>query len=516
MQKAFPVLALALVWALVAVAGFTLGSISTRVKADANDLSGAKPDRPAALLANPPGVHGGDDQAAGQAEVTSRAGEIVGDDFDASVRPVRVRTCQIPDSLVQDLAGDLAVAVSLAGGDTEVSPLLFGINEGTAVAPASVVKLFTAVAALETLGPDFRFRTRVVGGDVPGEIWLIGGGDVTLTRAAGWNYYDSEAHLEELAATTVAALVGGDSWANQGGDAGISRVWVDDSRYERFDRWDESWRPGSAALGYIAPVSALQVDGDRDHPGVRLSPRSTDPSARAAQWFADALWRSGGGNPEVARGDAAPEGRVLAEVASAPLSQLLRIMLVDSDNSLAEVISREVALSLDPRGERGLTPGEAVREAVQAVFVRSGRVSKDVLEGAVIHDGSGLSSRGAISAESVLSLLQLIERSPELEQVHSSLPVAGQSGSLRKRYRVVSSDLQGLVRAKTGSIRGTRSLAGYLESPGGHSSAGDRLAFSLVLSGDRVSDASRNDIDRLVGALALCGENLADWSGSNN
>lgn len=520
MKKVFPVLATALVWALAAVVGSTLGSPSTRAEAGTDDLAGAKPDRPTALSANPPGVHGGDDQAGNPAEVTSRAGEVVGGNFEASVQPVRVRTCQVPDSLVLDVAGELAVAVSLAGGDTKVPSLLFGINEGTPVAPASVVKLFTAVAALDTLGPDFRFRTRVVEGVVPGEIWLIGGGDVTLTRAAGWNYYDSEAHLEELAATTVASLAAGDSGAKQGADAGIWRVWVDDSRYERFDRWDESWRPGSAALGYIAPVSALQVDGDRDNPGVRLSPRSTDPSSRAAQWFGDALWRSGGGSPEMVFAGGAPgvraDGRLLAEVASAPLSQLLRIMLVDSDNSLAEVISREVALSLDPSGEQGLTPGEAVLEAVQAVFARSDRVSGDVLEGAVIYDGSGLSSRGAISAEGVLSLLQVIERSPELEQVHSSLPVAGQSGSLRNRYQVVASDLQGLVRAKTGSIRGTRSLAGYLESPEGHSSAGDRLAFSLVLGGDRVSDASRNDIDRLVGALARCGENLADWDGSTS
>ncbi len=202
-------------------------------------------------------------------------------------------------------------------------------------------------------------------------------------------------------------------------------------------------------------------------------------------------------------------------------------MLVDSDNSLAEVISREVALSLDPLGERGLTPGEAVLEAVKAVVDRSHGMSADVssvdvseadvseadlLDGAVIHDGSGLSPLSALSPRSVLALLHIIERSPELEPVREGLPVAGESGSLRNRYQSVSRDLQGLVQAKTGSIRGTRSLAGYLESSEDDGATGERLVFSVVLSGNRVSDASRGDIDRLLGALAQCGENLADWN----
>jgi D-alanyl-D-alanine carboxypeptidase/D-alanyl-D-alanine-endopeptidase (penicillin-binding protein 4) len=520
-KNVFPVLTTALVWVLVAVAGFALGATSTQADAGVNDSFGVEPDDPQALPSHPRGGDEVDYREGNLVDDTSRAGESVGGYFDTSVQPLRVRTCQIPDSLTQGATGQWGVAVSLLGEESADGSSLLGINEGTPVAPASVVKLFTAVAALETLGPDFRFRTKVMEGDVPGEIWLVGGGDVTLTRATGGNYYDSEAHLEELAAATVATLATGSSGSEPTTGAVIERVWVDDSRYERFADWDDSWRPGSAALGYVAPVSPLQVDGDRDDPALRLSPRSTDPSARAATWFGDALWRSGGGSPEVVFAQGAPEGRLLAEVSSAPLTQLLRIMLVDSDNSLAEVISREVALSLDPSGELGLTPGEAVLEAVRAVVDRSHGMSADVseadlLEGAVIHDGSGLSALSALSPRSVLALLHIIERSPKLEPVREGLPVAGESGSLRNRYQSVSSDLQGLVQAKTGSIRGTRSLAGYLESPEGESSAGDRLAFSVVLSGNRVSDASRRDIDRLVGALAQCGENLADWNDSNN
>ncbi|MDR9397122.1 D-alanyl-D-alanine carboxypeptidase [Pontimonas sp.] len=211
-------------------------------------------------------------------------------------------------------------------------------------------------------------------------------------------------------------------------------------------------------------------------------------------------------------------------MSSAPLSQLVQIMLIDSDNSLAEVIAREVALALDPTGELGISPGEAILRAVEGVFRRSAGVSDDSLEGAVIHDGSGLSPLSGLSPQAVVSLLWLVEHTAQWKQVESSLPVSGQSGSLRQRYRVVASEMQGLVRAKTGSIRGTRSLAGYLETPPvqpedapeDEVSAGERLAFSIVLSGNQVSNASRDDIDRLVAALAQCGENLADWHDPNN
>jgi D-alanyl-D-alanine carboxypeptidase/D-alanyl-D-alanine-endopeptidase (penicillin-binding protein 4) len=531
-KNVFPVLTTALVWVLVVVAGSALGAATTQADAGTDASQLIDPGSLRGMSTDPPDIENGEDQTASIAGDTSRASEGVGGLSEKGAQPVRLRTCQITDSLVQGVAGQWGVAVSRLGDDSAERSLLFGINEGTPVAPASVVKLFTAVAALETLGPDFRFRTQVVEGNVPGEIWLVGGGDVTLTRAAGWNYYDSEAHLEELAASTVASLATGRSGSDSTTAGAIERVWVDDSRYQRFAPWDDSWRPGSAALGYVAPVSALQVDGDRDNPALRLSPRSTDPSSRAATWFGDALRRSGGGSPELVFGQKAPEGRLLAEVSSAPLTQLLRIMLVDSDNSLAEVISREVALSLDPRGELGLTPGEAVLEAVRAVVDRSNGMSADfstadvseanvseadvseadLLEGAVIHDGSGLSPLSALSPRSVLALLHVIERLPELEPVREGLPVAGESGSLRNRYQSVSRDLQGLVQAKTGSIRGTRSLAGYLESSEDNGATGERLVFSVVLSGNRVSDASRGDIDRLVGALAQCGENLADWN----
>ena len=412
-----------------------------------------------------------DSSSLGQTEISRGVDEA---------EPVRLRTCQLDDTLVSAADGELYLSVRTVGGQ----PLL-SLSGDQTVAPASVVKLFTAVAAMRTLGPDFRFTTRVIAGEQPGEIWLVGGGDVTLTRSPQSNYYDSEASVESLATQTVQAL------AEEG--LALTGFFVDASRYKQFPRWNDSWRPGAARLGFVAPVTALQVDADRDQPAVRLSPRSGDPSARASMWFGDALDRSVGTRVDYLGTGLAPDRSVIAAVSSAPLTELLRIMLVDSDNSLAEVIAREVALA-----QQMSDPGAAVLEAAG--------LPPRLLEGVQLVDGSGLSDDTQISQDAVTWLLADIAASDELSAVRDGLAISGETGSLRNRYETTAGALAGRVAAKTGSLTGIRSLAGYLEADDG-----SEVVFSVVVAGPGVDNASRADIDLLVADLARCGENLADW-----
>mgnify|MGYP000553527114 FL=1 len=399
-------------------------------------------------------------------------------------QPVRLRTCELDDTLVSAADGELYLSVRTLDGQ----PLLSRAGDQT-VAPASVVKLFTAVAAMRTLGPDFRFTTRVIAGDQPGEIWLVGGGDVTLTRSPQSNYYDSDASVESLATQAVQAL------AEEGlAPTGFS---VDATRYEQFPQWNDSWRAGAARLGFVAPVTALQVDADRDQPAVRLSPRSGEPTVRASMWFGDALDRAAGTRVDYLGTGVAPDGSVIAAVSSAPLTELLRIMLVDSDNSLAEVIAREVALA------QGMSdPGAAVLDAAG--------LPDRLLEDVVLVDGSGLSDDTQISQDAVTWLLADIAASDALDAVRDGLAIAGETGSLRNRYETTAGALAGRVAAKTGSLTGIRSLAGYIEADDG-----SEMVFSVVVAGPRVDNSSRADIDLLVADLARCGENLADWNSTD-
>ena len=390
----------------------------------------------------------------------------------------RIRTCALPTDLVDLDNGELTAAVSDSTGE-----LLWSRLADQPVAPASVQKILTATSAWRVLGPDFRFVTSVKA-DSSGNVWLVGGGDPTLTRSPGNNYYDSESSLTELSEQTV---------------IGVSEknlpvphiLHIDTSRYEAFREWDESWRPGSWALGYVAPVTSLMVDGDRDSPVLRLGARSTNPASRAQVWFSEALAKKGMIFSAFAPSSPA-QGVEVARVESAPLPELLRIMLEDSDNSLAEALAREVALASETTDLN-----EALIDALE--------FSEEDREGLFLRDGSGLSPLNQLSASLVVRVLGEWVTTPELAPLLVGLAIAGETGSLQRRFGGDSS-ARGIIRAKTGSIAGVRSLAGIFDDEEGNS-----IVFALNVLGPRVSDRDRDSLDGLTEAIYDCGENLAHW-----
>jgi D-alanyl-D-alanine carboxypeptidase/D-alanyl-D-alanine-endopeptidase (penicillin-binding protein 4) len=320
-----------------------------------------------------------------------------------------------------------------------------------------------------------------------GEAWLVGGGDPTITRSPGNNYYRAQHSLTELAQKTASGMA-------EKGLPPIQVLHVDGSRYDAFEQWDESWRRGAWSLGYVAPVAAIQVDGDRDVPALRLGKRSTNPEQRSQAWFVDALNAVQVDSPVAAGNQSLPVGATeVARVDSAPISELIGIMLLDSDNTLSEVLVREVVLA------QGMTDYTAA--------VLSGiKWEQDQWPDVYFQDGSGLSPLNRQSAIAITTLLDEIATDPELSSLIESLPISGETGSLQRRFNSDGSLAAGAVSAKTGSIEGVRSLAGYITA-----SDGETLSFSLNLSGPGVGDAQRDDLDALVEGLYLCGENLAHW-----
>ncbi len=148
------------------------------------------------------------------------------------------------------------------------------------------MKVLTAAAALDVLGPDYRFTTVVQEGSAPNTVVLVGGGDPTLARY-GDNVYPGSASLLELASQTNT------QWAAQASGEEIEHIVLDSSLWNPNDKWDDSWDRIEQELGYSSEVTALMVDGDRDDPYSATSPRSTDPITRAGEYFADALGASG-------------------------------------------------------------------------------------------------------------------------------------------------------------------------------------------------------------------------------
>ncbi|WP_280397612.1 D-alanyl-D-alanine carboxypeptidase/D-alanyl-D-alanine-endopeptidase [Nocardia carnea] len=375
--------------------------------------------------------------------------------------------------------------------------------------PSSTAKIMTAAAALLTLPADQRVQTRVVAGAAPNEIVLVAGGDPTLTAQPGGDgYYPGAAGLTDLADQVRSADVRADT------------VVVDISRYSGATM-ARGWEPADIGGGSIAPLEPVMLDGGRLDPLVEYSPRSGTPALDVGRRLATEL----GLDPARVRIGTAPQGtKRLAEVASAPLRDRLRDMMVYSDNVLAETIGREVAQAT---GRPASFEGAAA--AVAAVLTEHGFD----LTGVTMFDCSGLSTDDRIPARVLDRILATAagpgaDEAPEpttpkplippigagaktepadpgvtltetLVPLLDYLPVAGGTGSLTSRYVTQNQAGAGWVRAKTGTLSVASTLAGYVLDRDG------RVLTFTLMSSDRPPEVSRPALDAVATTLRNCG-----------
>lgn len=354
-------------------------------------------------------------------------------------------------------------------------------HRGTATAtPASTTKVLTGIATLASLPDDQRFTTRVMRGQQPGSVVLVGGGDATLTAAGPGEQpsYTGAARLADLAAAVKAAI-----------KEPITAVVVDGSRYGGAT-FAPGWDSDAVSGGYTAPITGLMVDGGRERPGYVA--RSQEPDLAAGQAFARAL---GVPNASVTRGTAPQGAKELASVQSPPLVDIVDEMLTSSDNTLAECLGREVAVATgEPATFAGA--GAAVRAQVGKLGVAA--------DGVRLSDTSGLSRENAISPAALTGALQAAATGrPELRQLFLGLPVGGFDGTLDRRYRAgAPARAAGQVRAKTGSLSGVSSLAGVVADDDGRLLAFAFLADQVPPGG---TYGAEDALDELAAKLAGCG-----------
>jgi D-alanyl-D-alanine carboxypeptidase/D-alanyl-D-alanine-endopeptidase (penicillin-binding protein 4) len=387
------------------------------------------------------------------------------------------------DQALTDPALGGAVAVSVVDALTGEPLLQRSADE--ALVPASTAKVATAVAALVGLPADLRLRTRVVAGATPGEVVLVGGGDPTLAGPATPVRYPQPALLADLVAQARSAL----------GAAVVSRVVVDDSLYTG-ERLAPGWKPTYVTEGAVAPVTALMVDGGRLRQG--RGPRTTEPALDAGRAFAALL--QPGAAVEVVRGTATAGAAPLAEVASAPVPQLVERMLVASDNDLAEALARQLALA-SGRPASFAGAAEAMAEVLAEPLAAAG-VGPDAVR---LVDGSGLSRDDRAEPRAVTALLAAAVSGddPRLAPVLSGLPVGGFDGTLAPRYRAGAAlPAAGRVRAKTGTLNAVSALAGLLRTADGQLLAFDLTANAVPLGANRRAERA---LDALAARLAACG-----------
>ncbi len=354
-----------------------------------------------------------------------------------------------------------------------------------AMVPASATKLLTAAAVLSSVGGSTRLATRVVQGDSPDEVVLVGGGDMLLGLGRSRASVEGRAGLGDLAEQAATALVA----------AGQSRVAVrvDDSLFAG-PLAPPSWQQGDLDSGYAGRVAALGLATDRARPG---RPSSVDPAMTAAVAFANALGKAGVavvGRP--ARALAPVGAQVLGTVESAPVADVLAVALLESDNALAEVMARLTANATGRPTSSG-DAAMAVLDQVQGLGVDVGSTR--------LVDGSGLGRGSAVPAR-VLGQVLLLAAGPDhpaLRPLLGGLPVAGLTGTLAERFTAPRTRAAaGSVRAKTGTLTGVAALAGSTVAADG------RLLVFVVMA-DRVpadgTVAARSASDQVGAALAACG-----------
>jgi D-alanyl-D-alanine carboxypeptidase/D-alanyl-D-alanine-endopeptidase (penicillin-binding protein 4) len=405
----------------------------------------------------------------------------------APVAAARLRTCSVADAASDPRLAEFQAQVVRA----ETGEVLYDRGGSTPSRTASVLKVLTTAAALSVLGPDHRLTTKVVRGEQPGQVVIVGGGDPTLSRTASGEEtaYPGAPHLDDLASQVRSA------WDADPATAGtpITSVVVDATYYSGTD-WLPSWSRAELTGGYMPEITALMVDGDRDNPYRNTSVRSDDPVGRAGQAFADAL----GGGASVTSGTAPSGAARLGAVQSQPVSTLVQQTLIVSDNTIAEALARETAVS------SGAGNGfDALQKGI------TGGLSAYGLDTSALRivDGSGLSPENAVPPSYVTSLFRKIAaREGALGYLYDGLPVSGETGSLSysDRFAGASSRADGAVHAKTGWIDDGYSLAGIIDA-----ADGTRLTFAIYALGD-VSDDAKQAIDALTAAYWDCGNNLAN------
>lgn len=383
------------------------------------------------------------------------------------------------------LAGSSALGnltgVVLNPADDQV---LWSRNPDRAMQPGSAAKLLTSTAALLTLDPTMRIKTRVVAGPTPDSVVLVGGGDPTLSVLPkdSNSVYPGAAKLDNLAEEVRNSHPGP-----------IHSVTVDISRFTG-DGMAKGWETSDIAGGNITPIEPLILDGGRTKPDELDPPRTADPALDAGRALAQRL----GADPAtVAVGTAPAQGAVLGEVASPPVNDLVENALRISDNVLAESLARQVALA------RGADPSFA--GAAGAVKDTLAAAGFDVT-GVTTVDGSGLSTDDLVPARLLGEIMAVAggpasdKRALRLRPLLSGLPVAGGDGTLDDRFAADDSTAgRGFVRAKTGTLTGVSTLAGVVTDADGR-----LLTFALMANGTSPAQ-SRPRLDAIAAALRECG-----------
>ncbi len=336
--------------------------------------------------------------------------------------------------------------------DLSADSVLYSYCGKQTLRPASTMKLLTSVTALDVLGSSYNYRTSlyykgtIADGVLTGDLWLVGGMDPLFD--------DTDMHI--MAETLH--RVGVDS---------ISGRIVRDVSFKEEALLGEGWC------------------WDDDNP--QLSPLLVSRKDEFADRFKEELVKCGVAVNAPITTDRLPKDVLLICSRSHRLGEVLEPMMKESDNLYAESMFFQIAATV---GKRPATAAHA-RQIIKTTLTKAGVTGIPYR----IADGSGLSLYNYVTPELMVRLLRYAYLKRDImAALYPALPVAGVDGTLKKRMK--GGAAEGNVHAKTGTLSGISSLAGYCRAANQH-----LLAFCIINQGIMKNAEGRDFQDKVCEQL---------------
>lgn len=342
--------------------------------------------------------------------------------------------------------------VGLMVYDLTADSVIYRHNERQMMRPASTMKLLTAIAAIDRLGGSYQTKTelcytgRIANRTLEGDIYCVGGMDPLF------NADDMSAFVESIRKMGVDTIRG--------------HLYADKSMKD-YDLLGEGW-----CWDDDNPVLTPLIYGRKDQFMERFE-RELRESGLVVQAFASTAVK--------------PDTAFCICARYHTIDQILMRMMKESDNLYAESLFYQLAASGGARPASARHARQYIRRLIDKVGLHGQRYR--------IADGSGLSLYNYVTAELEVRLLRYAYRYQNI-YIHllPSLPKAGVDGTLEKRMH--GTFTKDNVKAKTGTLTGVISLAGYCTAANGH-----QLCFAILNQGVMRASDARHFQDRVCEVL---------------
>lgn len=364
--------------------------------------------------------------------------------------PVNVQTRL--DSLTKDPLLE-RTQLGLMVYDLSADSALYGYGARQTLRPASTMKLLTAVTALDLLGSGYAYRTylyyrgTIAQGVLSGELWLVGGMDPLFDETDMHIFAET---LHRVGVDTIRGTIMQDLTFKEEQLLGEGWCWDDDNPV-------------------LSPLVFQRKDIFMDKFLAKLREEGIEYSCFGASE------------------KVCPTSAFTVCTRFHTMDQILHKMMKESDNLYAESMYYQIAASTGNKWASAKSARNVERQLIRKIGLDPARYK--------LADGSGLSLYNYLSAELVVKLLRYAYLNGNImDHLKHSLPIGGVDGTLKKRMK--NSFVHGNVKAKTGTLTGIISLAGYCTAANGH-----ELCFAIINNGIMHGNNARHFADKVCTLL---------------